>query len=127
MSREDERDVERYELTAPPRYRFEVERRDFMKIFAAMGSGLLVVSTVPRVEGQESGRAGQGRAVPRDVAGWLHILGFIAGSTSSGFAQSCARSIAPTRSSPMPAAILLIVFAVAGQTTVASAQRVSSV
>jgi isoquinoline 1-oxidoreductase len=69
----DEIEVERYELDATPPYRFEVERRDFMRIFAALGGGLLVVASVPRVEAQESGRGAQNRAVPRDVAGWLHI------------------------------------------------------
>ena len=29
----DEPEIERYELTGPPRYRFEVARRDFMRIF----------------------------------------------------------------------------------------------
>ena len=66
-------EVERYELDAPAPYRFEVERRDFMRIFAVLGGGLLVVSSVPRVEAQESGRGAQNRNVPRDIAGWLHI------------------------------------------------------
>jgi nicotinate dehydrogenase subunit B len=73
MIRDDELEVERYEFDAGARYRFEIERRAFMRIFAAMGGGLLVVSTVPRVDAQASGRGGQGRAVPRDIAGWLHI------------------------------------------------------
>lgn len=81
MSRDTRRDldslpdaeIERYELNAPPPYRFEVERRDFMRIFAAMGGGLLVVASMPRVDAQESGRGGQGRAVPREIAGWLHV------------------------------------------------------
>jgi isoquinoline 1-oxidoreductase len=71
MNREIE--VERYELDAPASYRFEVERRDFMRIFAALGGGLLVVASVPRADAQESGRGAQNRSVPRDVAGWLHI------------------------------------------------------
>jgi CO/xanthine dehydrogenase Mo-binding subunit len=66
-------EVERYELNAAARYRFEVERRDFMRIFAAMGGGLLVVASVPRIDAQESGRGGQNRTVPRDIAAWLHI------------------------------------------------------
>lgn len=73
MTRDDELDIERYELTAPAAYRFEVERRDFMRIFAAMGGGLLVVSSVPRLEAQESGRGGQGAAAPREIGAWLHV------------------------------------------------------
>ena len=66
-------EVERYELTAAARYRFEVERRDFMRIFATLGGGLLVLASSPRVDAQESGRGGQNRTAPRDVSAWLHI------------------------------------------------------
>ena len=67
-----ETEVERYELTARAPYRFEVERRDFMRIFAAMGGGLVVVSSVPRAAAQESGR-GQTRTAPREISAWIHI------------------------------------------------------
>jgi isoquinoline 1-oxidoreductase len=69
----DEIEVERYELDAPAPYRFEVERRDFMRIFALLGGGLLVAASAPPADAQESGRGAQNRSVPRDVAGWLHI------------------------------------------------------
>ena len=59
-------EVERYELSEPPPYQFEVERRDFIRIFALLGGGLLVVSRVPRADAQESGRGAQGRSAPRD-------------------------------------------------------------
>jgi isoquinoline 1-oxidoreductase len=67
----DDIEVERYELSRPPAYRFEVERRDFMKIFAALGGGLMVAS-VPPVAGQESGRSGQ-QGVSSDLAAWIHV------------------------------------------------------
>jgi isoquinoline 1-oxidoreductase len=69
----DEIEVERYELDAPSPYQFEIERRDFMRLFAMLGGGLLVVSSVPRVEAQESGRGAANRAAPREIAEWLHI------------------------------------------------------
>jgi isoquinoline 1-oxidoreductase len=62
-------DVERYELTEPQRYLFEVERRDFLKI---LGGGLVVAAALPALA-QESGRAGRGRSEPADIAAWLHI------------------------------------------------------
>lgn len=68
-----EMEVERYELNAPSPYRFEIERRDFMRIFAAMGGGLLVVTALPRAAAQETGRGGQRRSAPREIEGWLHI------------------------------------------------------
>jgi isoquinoline 1-oxidoreductase len=72
-SRDVEIEVERYELSAPTPYRFEIERRDFMRIFGVMGGGLLVIASVPRAAAQESGRAAQNRTVPRVIEGWLHI------------------------------------------------------
>ncbi len=61
---------ERYELREPRRYSFDLDRRDFMRVF---GSGLVVVATVPRMGAQESGRGIQGRGEPADLAAWLHI------------------------------------------------------
>src|SRR6476646_6439551 len=64
---------ERYELFERPRYRFEVDRRDFLKIFSAIGGGLLVVAHAPDALAQESGRATQGRAGAVDLASWIHV------------------------------------------------------
>jgi isoquinoline 1-oxidoreductase len=64
-------EVERYELMEDPRYRFEFDRRDFIK---TLGGGLLVLLVTPRLEGQESGRArGGDDRLPADVNAWLHI------------------------------------------------------
>jgi isoquinoline 1-oxidoreductase len=58
---------ERYELTAPPAYRFAVDRRDFLGL---LGGGLLVVFSAGA---QESGRARRPEALPQDLDAWLHI------------------------------------------------------
>jgi CO/xanthine dehydrogenase Mo-binding subunit len=64
-------EVERYELLEDPRYRFEFDRRDFIKTF---GGGLLVLLVSPRLDGQESGRGrGADDRLPADVNAWLHI------------------------------------------------------
>ena len=62
---------ERYELSEARRYRFELERRDFMRLF---GGGLVVMVAASDLLAQESGRARpQGRADTPDLAAWLHI------------------------------------------------------
>jgi nicotinate dehydrogenase subunit B len=63
---------ERYELTEPPRYRFELQRRDLLRGLAVAGAGLVVFVTVPRTAAEQgSGPAAQQAA--SDVAAWLHI------------------------------------------------------
>ena len=49
---------ERYELSEARRYSFDLDRRDFMRVF---GSGLVVVATLPHLLAQESGGGAQGR------------------------------------------------------------------
>jgi nicotinate dehydrogenase subunit B len=62
---------ERYELSEARRYTFELERRDFMKLF---GGGLVVMVAATDVLAQESGRVRpQGRGETPEVAAWLHI------------------------------------------------------
>src|SRR5215208_4563446 len=62
---------ERYELAEARRYTFELERRDFIRLF---GGGLLVMVAASDALAQESGRARpQGRGATPDLAAWLHI------------------------------------------------------
>jgi len=62
---------ERYELAEPRRYTFELERRDFIRLF---GGGLVVMVAASDLVAQESGRARpQGRGETPDLAAWLHI------------------------------------------------------
>lgn len=51
-------------------HRFDVDRRDLLKI---LGGGVLVCLCVPPGLAQESGRASAGRELPKDLAAWLHI------------------------------------------------------
>jgi nicotinate dehydrogenase subunit B len=63
---------ERYELSAPPAYRFEVDRREFFKF---LGAGILVVAALKSADAfQESGIGTQsGESLPSDIGAWLHI------------------------------------------------------
>jgi len=62
---------ERYELTAPPAYRFEVDRRGFVKF---LGAGILVVCVFKDTTvAQESGGRSRGEALPREIGAWMHL------------------------------------------------------
>ena len=58
---------ERYELTEPARYRFDLDRRDFFK---SLGVGLVVIGTL---DAQESGRRRVRGNRPQEVGPWLHV------------------------------------------------------
>src|ERR1700674_5189594 len=65
---------ERYELTAPPTYHFDVDRREF---FRFLGAGVLIVCVLKDLRAlQESGAGGQGAqgtSLPKEIGAWLHI------------------------------------------------------
>lgn len=64
---------ERYELDAPPLHRFRLDRRGFFRI---AGAGLVVLLLLDGAAAQEAPggrRRGGGRALPQDVAAWLHV------------------------------------------------------
>ncbi len=66
-----ELEPERYELTAPAAYRFELERRDFFRV---LGAGLLVVCVARPALAQESGGGRRGgQRMPEEIGAWLHI------------------------------------------------------
>src|ERR1051325_10955623 len=65
---------ERYELLAGPGYNFNLDRRDFIKIF---GLGILFIVPTARSHAQqreqgESGR-GFGNNLPQEISAWIHI------------------------------------------------------
>jgi nicotinate dehydrogenase subunit B len=66
---------ERYELREEPRYRFELDRRDFLN---TLGGGILVFYLLDAAEaqppgGRRRGGGGRGQNVPQDIGAWLHI------------------------------------------------------
>lgn len=64
-------ELERYELREEPWYRFEANRREWLK---TLGGGLLVLLVLGRKgEAQESGRRGGGEELPENIGAWLHI------------------------------------------------------
>jgi isoquinoline 1-oxidoreductase len=70
---ENSLEPERYELTAPPAYHFDVDRREF---FRFLGAGVLIVCVMKDARGlQESGagQRAQGASLPKEIGAWLHI------------------------------------------------------
>jgi CO/xanthine dehydrogenase Mo-binding subunit len=64
-------EVERYELSESRRYVFELERREFIRLF---GAGIVVAVAAADALAQESGRQRpQGRGDTPDLAAWIHI------------------------------------------------------
>ena len=63
---------ERYELTAQPTYRFEVDRREFFKF---LGSGILILGVLKNAHAfQESGASRPpDESLPKQIGSWLHI------------------------------------------------------
>lgn len=66
-------EAERYELFAAPGYRFQFDRREFIKTF---GLGILFVVPLTRAFPQqqdESGRGGLDNNLPNNIGAWIHI------------------------------------------------------
>jgi nicotinate dehydrogenase subunit B len=64
---------ERYELAAAPRYRFDVDRREFFKF---LGAGILIVCALKNAHALQESGAGKRTAsesLPEEIAAWLHI------------------------------------------------------
>ena len=63
---------ERYELNAPPAYRFEVDRREFFKF---LGAGILIVGVLKNAHAlQESGAVRRtDESLPKEIGAWLHL------------------------------------------------------
>ena len=64
---------ERYELISAPAYLFDLDRREFFKLF---GAGLLLFSTLKQTSWtQESGgaRRTKGDSLPTEIDAWLHL------------------------------------------------------
>ncbi len=64
---------ERYELTASPVYRFDVDRRTFFKLLG--GGALVVCAFKPLALAQESGgsKRSMGDTLPEEIDTWLHL------------------------------------------------------
>lgn len=67
-----ELELERYEITAGPLYRFRLDRRSFLQ---ALGGGLAFFLLVDSADAlaQETGRELRRTALPRNIGAWLHL------------------------------------------------------
>ena len=71
---------ERYEFFEGRRFSFDVDRRDFMRVF---GAGLVIFVASGEALAQESGRAARSQqSPPGDLGAWLHV-------DESGHARVC--------------------------------------
>ena len=66
---------ERYELHSAPAHHFEIDRRDFVKVFGAGIAVFLVAKEAVAQQGESGGaqRGFGGQQMPKDIAAWLHI------------------------------------------------------
>lgn len=65
---------ERYELHSPALHHFEIERRDFVKIFGAGIAVFLVAKPALAQQGESGGgRRGSGNELPTEISAWLHV------------------------------------------------------
>ena len=63
---------ERYELTTPTAYHFELDRREF---FRFLGAGILIVGVLKNAQAFQESGAGRGpdESLPKEIGAWLHI------------------------------------------------------
>jgi isoquinoline 1-oxidoreductase len=82
-------ELERYEFFEEPRYRFDLDRRDFLKV---LGGGIAVFLVLPEAGAfqQRGGRGGRGNVggnAPQEIGAWLHIDGAGVVTAYSGKAE----------------------------------------
>ena len=60
------------ELSTPPAYRFEVDRREFFKF---LGAGLLIVGVLKNAHAFQESGAGRrpDESLPKEIGAWLHL------------------------------------------------------
>ena len=65
---------ERYELHSAPIHHFEIDRRDFVKVFGAGIAVFLVAKNAIAQQGESGAQRGfGGQQMPKDISAWLHI------------------------------------------------------
>ena len=63
---------ERYELTAPSAYHFELDRRKFFKF---LGAGIVIIGVMKNADALQESGAGKrpDESLPNEIGAWLHI------------------------------------------------------
>src|SRR2546422_3029925 len=83
----DRLEPERYELAEGPAYRFDVDRREFVKL---LGGGLVVIVAAAASPAQESGaRGGAAGSPPPEIAAWLHLAAHGTVTVYTGKVEFC--------------------------------------
>lgn len=73
----DDLELERYELFADPIYNFDLNRRQFLKVFSG-GIALIVpmsnvIASALQQDQDESGRGRGNQRIPQEIGAWIHI------------------------------------------------------
>jgi CO/xanthine dehydrogenase Mo-binding subunit len=113
MKRAIQESPERYELFEKARYRFEMSRRRFMKLF---GGGVVLAVPLGQLSAQESGNRSTGTDIPQEIGAWIQIaadgsIQVFTGKTEMGQNIRASLTQAVAEELRVPAAMIQVIMA----------------